>query len=312
MNSYRVTEYYKKLAEKYPVLKRTYLPDEKESYISSMEVTDPLNEKSHEVTKGLIHRYKDRVLFLVTDSCALYCRHCFRRDFIDTNSGCYCDDDLVAAVEYIKTHPEVHEIILSGGDPLTISPEKLNYLLKYFTSIRDDIVIRIGTRIPIVNPEGVTKQLLEVIQRYRPIYILLQCNHFYELTEEVRGSIYKLQEAGVMILNQAVLLKGINDSVEELKRLCHRLLEFGIKPYYIFQGDLARGTAHFRVPIDRGLQLMKELRDEVSGIAMPTYAVDIPGGGGKIPLNSDYIDRIDEKFYYLKNSSGFIGKYPRE
>lgn len=312
MNSYRVTEYYKTLAKKFPVLKRTYFPDVQEEKITPYEVSDPLGEKSHEVSSGLIHRYKDRVLFLVTDTCALYCRHCFRRDFIDQKSATYTEEAIKSAVDYIREHQEVHEIILSGGDPLTLSPQKLDYLLKMFSSIRDNIIIRIGTRVPIVDPFGLSDKILEILGRYKPIYLMLQCNHRYELTNEVRDVIHKLLAQGVILLNQAVLLKGINDSVNELKLLCHGLLEFGIKPYYIFQGDLARGTSHFRVPIDKGLVIMRELRDEVSGIAMPTYAVDIPGGGGKIPLNSDYIDRIDEEFYYLKNSSGFIGKYPRE
>ncbi|MBN2618170.1 MAG: 4Fe-4S cluster-binding domain-containing protein, partial [Spirochaetales bacterium] len=240
------------------------------------------------------------------------CRHCFRRDFIQSNSNEFTNRDLEDACAYLGDNPNVHEILLSGGDPLTLKPARLEYLLSKIKECRPDIIIRIGTRVPIVDPEKITIEVTDILKKAAPVWLSLQCNHPDELTNEVKIATSLLNQSGIHLLNQSVLLKDINDSLPVLKKLSHKLVDFNIKPYYIFQGDLAKGTSHFRVPISKGLLLMKELRSEVSGIAMPLYAVDIPSGGGKIPLNMDYIDKIDNDFYYLKNSSGFVGKYPRE
>ncbi|QEN05711.1 KamA family radical SAM protein [Thiospirochaeta perfilievii] len=312
MKSFRVTDYYKSISINKPQLEKQFTPDIREKDVLSYEVGDPLNEEEHIVAPRLVHRYKDRVLLLVTDNCRLYCRHCFRRDFIDRGDNDITDKEIDAACLYIKNNIDVHEVLISGGDPLTLGYKRLSYLLHSLKSARDNLVIRIGTRVPIVDPDFIDNGMLDLFKSISPVWMALQVNHPDELTPRVKEVLNKLTFSGVTLLNQAVLLKGVNDNLETLKQLCQKLLEFRVKPYYIFQGDLAKGTSHLRVPISKGLKLMASLRDEVSGIAMPTYAVDIPGGGGKIPLNPDFIESEDDNFYYLKNSAGFIGKYPKE
>ena len=312
MKSYRVTDYYKSISPEGSVLRKQYMPDDKEEIVKEYENLDPLDENRHMVAPRLIHRYKDRVLLLTTGNCLLYCRHCFRRDFIDKSDAPLTDRELNMATNYIKNHPEVHEVILSGGDPLTLNLKRLGQILKAVNGIRPHLVIRIGTRVPIVSPDTITNEHIKLFSELGNIWINLQCNHPDELTNKVQELLIKINMAGVNLLNQSVLLKGVNDSVEVLTKLSHRLLECRVKPYYLFQGDLAKGTSHFRVPIKRGLEIMRLLREEVSGIALPTYAVDIPGGGGKIPLNSDYITGEDKDYYYLTNNQGFTGKYPKE
>ncbi len=312
MNKELVTDYYKILSHGKSELIKQFIPTDNEHISLKYETSDPLDENRHLVTPRLIHRYKDRVLLLVTDECLLYCRHCFRRHFVGNEHKSITDSELDDVVEYIEKHSEVHEVILSGGDPLVLDSERLNYILSRICSIRNNIVIRIGTRVPIVDPSYISNELVSVLGRYNSIWLAIQCNHPNELTDDVKSVIDALIGVGVTVINQSVLLKGINDSVEILKALSHKLLEFRIKPYYIFQGDLATGTSHFRVPLKRGLEIISALRNEVSGLAMPTYAVDIPGGGGKVPLTKDYIIGQDEKFYFLKNSDGFVGKYPKE
>ncbi|MGL1894438.1 MAG: KamA family radical SAM protein [Spirochaetaceae bacterium] len=312
MNNFKVTPYYESIAVGNPPLLKQYQPDSREKNILPYEVSDPLDEKKHMITPRLIHRYADRVLVLVTDNCLLYCRHCFRRDFIGKGQNIITDSELDDVCKYIDSNNDVHEVLLSGGDPLTIPISRLSEILNRIVNIRPNLVIRIGTRVPIVSPGSITPELLELFRNTSSIWLALQCNHPLELTSEVQVAVDSLRFAGVTLVNQAVLLKGINDDSLILKDLCHKLLEFGIKPYYIFQGDLARGTSHLRVPLKEGLKIMGELRDLVSGLALPIYAVDIPGGGGKIHLTKDFIVDEDEDNYILKNSDGFIGKYPKE
>lgn len=305
------TKYFRELSKGKEHLQKQYIYDSREDVTLAYEDSDPLGENKYKVAPRLIHRYKDRVLLLVTDRCALYCRHCFRRDYVDTGLETISDSDLKEVCNYIRSHKEVHEILLSGGDPLILG-DGIDRVLKAIKEAREDIVIRIGSRLPIVDPERVDDNLAKILGEYRPLWLSIQCNHSDELTEMVKVAIDRLLDRGINIVNQSVLLKGVNDSVEELKSLCHKLLEFRIKPYYLFQGDLARGTSHLRVPVQKGLKLIKELRKEISGLAMPTYAVDIPGGGGKIPLNRDYIVGEDENWIYLESGSGKKGRYPKE
>lgn len=312
MRSYRVTPYFRSISINNPALERQFTPDEREGIYLDYETEDPLYEGNHTVSNRLVHRYRDRVLLLATDNCRLYCRHCFRRDYIDRGQNNLSDRDIEDACSYIKEHSEVHEILISGGDPLTLGAERLDYLLTRLKEARTNLVIRIGTRAPIVDPDIITDKITAVFKKFKPVFMAIQVNHPDELTNKVEVALDKLSKAGVILLNQSVLLKGINDSVETLKALSFKLLEFRVKPYYLFQGDLARGTSHLRVPLSRGLQLVRELRSQVSGIAMPTYAVDIPGGGGKIPLTGDYITGEDDDYFYLRNSEGFTGRYPKE
>lgn len=306
------TDYFRNLSKDKSHLIKQYEYNPLEEVVMPYESQDPLGENRHKVTSKLIHRYKDRVLLLVTDFCSLYCRHCFRKEFIESEGSVINDREIKEACKYITENRDVHEILLSGGDPLTLNPIRLDYILSAIKDVRPDIVIRIGSRVPIVDPDRVTVQLVSVLKKYTPVWLSVQCNHVDELSLKVKGAVDLLIDSGINIVNQAVLLKGVNDSVKELKNLCHKLLEFRIKPYYLFQGDLAIGTKHLRVPITKGLEIVKRLRCEISGLAMPTYAVDIPCGGGKVPLTSDYITGEDDNWIYLTNSEGFTGKYPKE
>lgn len=312
MNNYRVTDYYKSNSFLNPSLERQFIPDDRESVIKDYEISDPLDEKRYLVAPRLVHRYKDRVLLLVTDNCLLYCRHCFRRDFINRDLGEISTNEIDAAIEYIKKNSDIHEILLSGGDPLTIDIDKLEYIFNRIRNLRRELVIRIGSRVPIVDPHLISDKLINILGKASPVWLAIQCNHSDELTDDVKRIAKKLTREGINIVNQSVLLQGVNDSVEILKKLSYKLIEFGIKPYYLFQGDLARGTSHLRVPLEKGLDLVNQLRNEVSGLAMPVYAVDIPGGGGKIPLTRDFIIGEDDNYYYLQNHEGFKGRYPKE
>lgn len=271
------------------------IPRRDELEIKPYEVQDPLDEKHYSPLPRMVHRYPDRVLVLVTDECAVYCRHCFRRYFSSQRAGAITDLQVKRIAEYAASHPEIHEIILSGGDPLTLSDERLGRILDTLqaTVHRADpgrtVVFRLATRMPVVLPQRLTGDLAALLAGYAPLFVITQFNHPNEITEQSRRAVAELVQHGLPVLNQAVLLKGVNDSVDVLASLFQRLLDIRVKPYYLFQGDLAAGTAHFRVPLSRGFQLMRELRQRISGLAMPVYAVDLPGGGGKIPLIENYL-----------------------
>lgn len=312
MDKIKSTSYFKNISLGKSHLLKQFSFDPQEKIIKDYESSDPLDEGTHKVTNRLIHRYKNRVLLLVTDRCKLYCRHCFRRDYIESTKSDITLNEILEACDYIKKHIEVKEILLSGGDPLILAPELLKDILESIKRVRPDILIRIGSRIPIVEPGLINKNIVSILKGAKPVWLSIQCNHPDELTPQVKLGIDMLIESGISIVNQSVLLKGINDNVDTLKKLSAKLLDFNIKPYYLFQGDLAKGTSHFRVPIIKGLELVKHLRAEVSGLGMPVYAVDIPGGGGKIPLNGDYIIGEDEDWLYLTNNEGFKGRYPKE
>jgi len=311
---FMVNSYYASLAENRDndPIRRQFLPTSDEYSILSYELSDPLDEKNHSPLPRLVHRYRDRVLLLVTDSCAMYCRHCFRRSFTSHDAGVISTEELDAVVRYLAEHKEVNEILLSGGDPLTCNNSKIKQILGSIRSVRPDLAIRLATRIPVVLPMRVTDELINILSDNGPIWIVTQFNHQNELSPDAVKTISKLVDRGIPILNQSVLLKGVNDSVSDLQQLFQALVRLRVKPYYLFQGDLAGGTSHFRVSIDRGRELMKELRLRISGLALPVYAVDLPGGGGKIPLTENYAIGEDESCYYFKNIEGMEYTYPRE
>ena len=264
-------------------------------YLSEEDI-DPLAEADHSVTARLIHRYPSRVAFLVTDVCAMYCRHCFRRRFTGSFQGPASRAEIEEAASYLKQHRQVKEILLTGGDMMTLTNEKIEELISIFRQAREDLVIRLCTRMPAANPLRITKELVSIFKKFNtaPFYLMTQFNHPRELTPEAVTAVSMFVDAGIPAMNQSVLLKGVNDDADTLEELCNKLIFSRIKPYYLFQGDLVKGTSHFRVPIQRGLALEKELRRRLSGLAMPLYAVDLPQGGGKIPLIEGY----------LKESSG--------
>ncbi len=272
-------------------IRRQVVPTASENISGNCESCDPQQETSHSATGRLIHRYKSRVAFLVTDVCLMYCRHCFRRRFTGKLQGPATDAEVLEAAQYLAVHPEVHEVLFTGGDLLTLSDGQLGKMIGTFRSLRPDLVIRLCTRAPVAMPQRVTDGLIAMLKSYdtAPFYLMIQINHPRELTADVRAAIARFVDAGIPAMNQTVVLKGVNDDADVLEQLCNDLVANRIKPYYLFQGDLVVGTAHMRVPLKRTLELEQELRRRLSGLAMPVLAVDLPDGGGKVPLTHSYL-----------------------
>ena len=276
-------------------LRRQVIPTNEELIISEDELSDPLGEASYSPLPRLVHRYTNRALVVVTGKCDLYCRHCFRRRLTGDDFPRISEAQSENIALWLTEHTEVKELLLSGGDPLTLDDNKLLELIDRFKSARPDIVFRLATRMPVVNPGRITTSLTRKLGKRRPIWVVIQVNHPRELSSEALIAIDRFQCRGMPVINQAVLLRGVNDKIEILEELSDSLVRAGVKPYYLFQGDMAEGTGHFRLPLEESLRLSNELRSRVSGIGMPTFAVDIPGGGGKVPLNDNYvIDRSSE------------------
>lgn len=293
-------------------IRRQVIPSIEELTPSPEEGRDPLAEVVHSVLPRLIHRYKNRVALLVSDTCATYCRHCFRRRFTATEDKIISPAEIDGVRVYLKEHPEIKEILLTGGDPLTLSDQRLEQLFKSLYGERNDLTVRLCTRIPVTYPQRITSKLIAMLKKVRrgPIYLMTQFNHPRELTKESIGAINLFVDNGFPALNQAVLLRGVNDSVEVLEELMNSLLFNRIKPYYLFQGDLVEGTGHLRVPLKEGLILEKELRKRLSGLAMPTYAVDLPGGAGKVVLTYNYLTGFNENVAIFEAPQGGQVGYP--
>ncbi|MDY0287499.1 MAG: KamA family radical SAM protein [Sphaerochaeta sp.] len=290
------------------------VPTIAEGQMLSEEDMDPLAEVGHSVTERLIHRYPSRVAFLVTDICAMYCRHCFRRRFTGTFQGPASRAEIEEAASYLESHKEVREILLTGGDMMTLSDQKIEELITIFREARPDLVIRLCTRMPAANPARITPALVAIFRRFTtaPFFLMTQFNHMRELTDEAVAAVSLFVDAGIPAMNQSVLLKGVNDDVQTLEELCNKLIFSRIKPYYLFQGDLVGGTSHFRVPLQRGLSLEKELRKRLSGLAMPLYAVDLPQGGGKVPLTEGYLqESIGCSVWNFTTVEGEKRSYPK-
>ncbi|MGI6432680.1 MAG: KamA family radical SAM protein [Sphaerochaetaceae bacterium] len=272
------------------------IPSIDEQHIQDFDQTDPLAEENHEVYPRLIHRYANRVAFLVTDVCATYCRHCFRRRFTATEHSKATKEEIEQVASYVKEHPQVIEMLLTGGDPLMLSDSYLDTLIGTIRAQRSELVLRLCTRMPAVYPERVTAELIQMLKKHTTtaMYVMTQFNHPRELTEASMQATNMFVDAGFPLLNQTVLLKGVNDNPDTLEALMNGLVAHRIKPYYLFQGDLVGGTSHLRVPLATGFALEKELRRRLSGLAMPQYAVDLPFGGGKVPLSSSYVKGQNE------------------
>jgi lysine 2,3-aminomutase len=287
-----------------------YIPTERELVTLPYESTDPIGDTRYMVTERLVRHYFDRALLLVSDRCATYCRFCFRRHFTGHGGGRISEVQLDDACRFLSRTPEVKEILLSGGDPLMLSDRDLEQVIARLKQVDPAYTVRICTRMPVVLPSRVTADLAHLLGGFSSLWMVIHANHPRELTDEVRAGIRRVLGAGVPVLNQSVLLKGINDDAETLEQLFRGLVQFGVKPYYLFQGDLASGTAHFRVSMARGIRLMGELRSRLSGLALPTYAVDLPGGG-KVPVESSLL-RTDPDAYVLRGPDGNEYRYPRE
>ena len=302
----RSTPYYAALAQKGPQdpLRKILMPEAAELSDGLQQMLDPLNEKKNSPTPRIIHRYSDRVLFLITDICSVYCRYCTRKHFTGQDQALARPEEYHAALEYIKNHKGIREVILSGGDPFTVSDQQLEKVLKDLRQIPHIEIIRIGTRMPVVAPMRVTEKLAQMIRKYKPVFVMTHFNHPRELTAESALAVETLVDHGIPVMNQMVLLNGINNHPAIVQALSRRLLFLRVKPYYMFQCDPSEGTDHLRTSIENSLALQKELWGHLSGLAMPILSVDIPEGGGKTTLVPNFeISRSDEKRVY----QGFDG-----
>ncbi|HPQ44827.1 MAG TPA: KamA family radical SAM protein [Syntrophales bacterium] len=291
-------------------LRRTVIPVSVEKIKSLGENEDPLGEEKDTIVPGLVHRYPDRVLFLLTNTCSTYCRYCTRSRSV----GGHTDTDLPTdrwnkAIEYIESNPSIRDVLLSGGDPLTLPDNTLESLLSRLRSIPHVEVLRIGTKAPVVMPQRITPALCRMLGHFHPLWMNIHFTHPEELTQEVRRACENLANAGIPLQSQTVLLSGINDDVDTMRRLFHGLVMMRVKPYYLFQCDPIIGSGHFRTPVEKGLEIIKGLRGYTSGFAVPLYVIDCPGGGGKVPLMPDYVMGRDGDDIVLKNFEGNLYRY---
>ena len=277
------------------------------------EYRDPLGEDDLSPSTGIVHRYPDRVLLLALDRCAIYCRHCNRRRLVGGETP-IDRDQILSAIEYIRCHPQVHDVLISGGDPLTMSTDKLSWVLSQLRAIPHIDYIRIGTRVPVCLPMRVTDELCAMLRRYHPLYINTHFNHPKELTSEAKVACERLVDAGIPMGNQAVLLRRVNSSARTLEALFRGLLRMRVKPYYLFQGDPVYGTDHLRTPVAAGIEILDQLRGYVTGMAIPHLVIDAPGGGGKLPIGPNYILSTGVDRLRLRNYRDEVVEYiePRE
>jgi lysine 2,3-aminomutase len=285
-------------------LRRQVLPLPEEQVVLPDDLRDPIGDDAHSPVPGIVHRYPDRVLLLLTATCAVHCRFCFRREFIGTPVRVLHADQLEAAFQYVREHQQIWEVILSGGDPLVFPDSYLARILARVRSIPHVRIIRVHTRTPAIFPARLTPQTAELLRDHAPAYLIAHVNHPREVTPEFAEHVGYLIDRGVPVLSQSVLLRGVNDTVDTLTTLFRRLVEARVKPYYLHQLDRAPGTNHFRVPIKDGLRLMRTLRGNVSGLCLPTYMLDIPGGHGKVPLAAEYVHALDDGTYAVVNHRG--------
>lgn len=270
---------------------------------------DSLAEDRHSPVPGLVHRYPDRVLMLVTTQCASYCRYCTRSRIVGDPTATFSRTDFEAQLEYIRRTPQIRDVLLSGGDPLTLAPKVLEELLTKLREIPHVEVIRIGSRVPVFMPQRVTGELTEMLQRFHPLWMNIHVNHPNEITAELADACDKLTRAGIPLGNQSVLLAGINDCPHIQKKLVQDLVRIRVRPYYLYQCDLVEGAGHFRTPVAKGFEILEALRGHTSGYAVPTYVVDAPGGGGKIPVGPSYMISMSDHKIVLRNYEGFITTY---
>jgi len=292
-------------------IRRQAVPVVQELIVSPHEMIDPCAEDRDSPAPHLVHRYPDRVLLLATDHCAMYCRHCTRRRLVGDHEEKSSDspDRFDAAIDYIKADRKIRDVLISGGDPLTLEDEELDGLLGKIRSISHVEFLRLGTRVPVSLPQRITENLVNIMKKYSPLWVSIHFNHPKEITKRAKLACDMLSEAGIPLGSQSVLLKGINDRPYIMKKLVHELLQIRVRPYYIYQCDPVRGTQHFRTPVAAGINIMEKLRGHTSGYAVPTYVIDGPGGGGKIPVGPNYILSQAKGKYVLRNYKGKIYTY---
>jgi lysine 2,3-aminomutase len=308
-----ITPYYASLIEKEnmrndPIFKQSF-PNPAELVISKYDMKDPLHEDKDSPTKGITHRYPDRVLFLISNRCSMYCRHCTRKRKVGDPEYIPSKEQIIACLDYIRSHSEVRDVLLSGGDALMLPDGFLDWILTELNNIPTVEVVRIGSRTPVVLPYRITDELVDMLKRHHPLWLNTHFNHPRELTPSAREALRKLADAGIPIGNQSVLLAGVNDCPQIMKKLNQKLVQNRVRPYYLFQCDLSEGLTHFRTSIGKGIEIMESLQGHTSGFAVPTFVIDAPGGGGKIPVMPNYIISWSTNKTVLRNYEGVITTY---
>jgi lysine 2,3-aminomutase len=307
-----VTPYFASLLEKddpFGPVRHQIIPKGREKVGFDSMMADSLSEDAHSPVPGLVHRYPDRVLMLITTQCASYCRYCTRSRVVGDPSANYARTDHDAQIEYIRKTPQIRDVLLSGGDPLTVAPALLDDLLRRLHEIPHVEIVRLGSRVPIFLPQRITDELCDMLRKYQPMWLNIHVNHPREITPELSRALAKLADAGVPLGNQSVLLRGVNDHPAVQMELVHKLVRNRVRPYYLYQCDLVQGAGHFRTPVSVGLEIIEHLRGHTSGYAVPTFIVDAPGGGGKIPVMPEYVISQGPNRLVLRNYEGFITTY---
>lgn len=291
-------------------IRRQVIPRIEETFDNPEEMLDPCGEDSHMPVPGLVHRYPDRVLFLVTDRCASYCRYCTRSRVVSGAGEQELHTEFEAAYRYLEEHTEVRDVLLSGGDALLLSDGRLEAMLKRLRSIPHIEFLRIGSRVPIFLPQRITPELCEMLARYHPLWMSVHVNHPRELTTEVRDALERLANHGIPLGNQSVLLRGVNDDPAVYKTLVHKLLRCRVRPYYLYQCDLIKGSSHLRTSVSKGIEIIENLRGHTTGYAVPQFVIDAPGGGGKTPINPEYLIHRDDGVTLIRNYENKLFAYP--
>jgi lysine 2,3-aminomutase len=308
-----ITPYYATLIDendKNCPIRMQVIPTIQELDNTDFENIDPLQETLHSPVPGLIHRYPDRVALLISGNCAVHCRFCTRKNYSYGKDRVCRGADLDKAINYLESNHHIRDVLLTGGDPLCLPDNFLQALLQRLRSIKNIEIIRIGSRIPVAMPQRITPEFCAILKKYHPIWLNTHFNHPLEIAPEAQHACEMLANAGIPLGNQSVLLKGINDSPAVMRKLVHELLKIRVRPYYLYQCDLTEGIGHFRTPVTTGINIIKTLRGHTSGLAVPTYVIDAPGGGGKIPVNKDFIISHSSQEVILQNYQGHTYKYP--
>jgi lysine 2,3-aminomutase len=293
-------------------IRRQVIPLPGEAVVTTGEMADPCGEDSHMPVPGLVHRYPDRVLLLVTDRCASYCRYCTRSRVVSGVGDQELETDFEAAFAYLQKHTEIRDVLLSGGDALLLSDDKLRSILARLRSIEHIEFLRIGSRVPIFLPQRITPELCAMLREFHPLWMSVHVNHPRELTTEVRDALARLADAGIPLGNQSVLLAGVNDNAATMRTLIHKLLRCRVRPYYLYQCDLIHGSAHLRTSVAKGLEIIEALRGHTTGYAVPQFVIDAPGGGGKVPVSPGYVIFHDKEKVVLRNYEGRVFEYPEK
>ena len=307
-----ITPYYLSLIDpKNPndPIRKQAIPTSDELKVSDADLDDPLHEDGDSPVPGLTHRYPDRALLLITDQCSMYCRHCTRRRFAGQNDGAQPIDRIDNAIEYIRNTPAIRDVLLSGGDALLMSDDRLEYIISKLREIPHVEIVRIGSRVPVVMPQRITDDLVNMLKKYHPVWLNTHFNHPNEITPESIEACAKMINAGIPLGNQSVLLRGVNDCMHVMMKLVNDLVKIRVRPYYIYQCDLSNGIDHFRTPVSKGIEIIEGLRGHTSGYCIPTFVVDAPGGGGKTPVMPNYVISQSHDKVILRNFEGVITTY---